>query len=283
MRRKQQGVTLLELMLALVIATAVFILGIRLFAEYSFRLHESQLEANVEQLFQAMTHYYQANCRRQLDANSNAQSTGSLDPAVIGNQATVPLNITTDLQQPGFLVNWRPLNPLVNDAASGQGYSVQFNRAMTGGRDPAMSVYACTGTGDPPACISNTGGVLLDSTQAPPSGYLFNPYRPTRVVVWRQQVTVRLSSSLSAAEVTQIRNDLSAVSGGGNDLVWVRATTFVSPNATSDLWATNPYVKQFNRQYTNDGMAMMAGVPNETTDPATLRTWYNPENYLCGG
>ena len=79
MRRKQQGVTLLELMLALAIATAVFILGIRLYAEYSFRLSESQLEANIEQFFQAMSHYYQANCRRQLDNNSNPQSVGTLD------------------------------------------------------------------------------------------------------------------------------------------------------------------------------------------------------------
>ncbi|EKD53793.1 MAG: hypothetical protein ACD_60C00153G0013 [uncultured bacterium] len=111
----------------------------------------------------------------------------------------------------------------------------------------------------------------------------------SRVVLWRQQVAVKLSPVLTSAEWTQIRNDLralciSSASGGGvaqcnpappatGYLVWERPPTHVS--RSKGMQGFEPYVKQFNRQYTNDGMSILSGVPSGG--------WYNTQNYLCGG
>jgi hypothetical protein len=106
-------------------------------------------------------------------------------------------------------------------------------------------------------------------------------------------VSVKLAASLTPAQLNQIARDLSAdcistPAGGGiapckpvptasGYLVWTRMPSAYNSDYTSEYWTSLPYVKQFNMQYTNDGMAALSNVKNET------QNWYNPLYYLCGG
>lgn len=308
---KQSGATLIELILVFAIAASIAIFGINQYLLFRFQLHERQIASNVDQLFQAMAHYYQANCRQHLDAAGNAATgQGTLDPTVSdasGTKMFYPLSISADLFSTGFLVkSWQPLNLLVdNTATPDQGYFAQYNRTQTGGQDPMMSVYACSGIGNPPSCqVAGSsgvasGGLPLDPTQTASPNPNPNPALQSKVVVWRLQVAVKLLPTLTTTQWTQIKNDLNALcesslSGNqvsscdtsptaGGYIVFERAASFVSPNITSDLWLSGAYSKQFNQQYTNDGMAALSGVPRETTDPSGVtKPWYNTQNYLCG-
>ncbi len=147
-----------------------------------------------------------------------------------------------------------------------------------------MSVYACTGTTASPSCDVTSGAALTSGTA---------PSAQSRVITWVVQVAVKLSPSLTDRQWREMKSDLhadcvSSASGTGvaacstspamnGYLVWTRPPSTYNPNITSDYWPSIPYVKQFNRQYTNDPMATLSGVTNEA------QTWYNPYNYLCGG
>ncbi|MEO8400599.1 MAG: type II secretion system protein [Gammaproteobacteria bacterium] len=309
-RRKQNGATLIELILVFAIAASIVVFGINQYLTFRFQLSERQIASNVDQLFQGMAHYYQANCRQHLDAAGNAATgQGALDPTVSdasGTKLIYPLSISADLLAPEFLVkSWQPLNLLVDNGATDQGYFAQFNRTQSGGQDPVMSVFACSGIGNPPSCSTAgssgvaSGGLPLDPTQTAPPNPSPNPALQTKVVVWRLQVAVKLLPTLTTTQWTQIKNDLNALcesslSGSevfscdsspsaGGYIVFERAASFISPNITSPLWLSGAYTKEFNQQYTNDGMAALSGVPNETKDPSGVANpWYNTQNYLCG-
>lgn len=300
-RRKQAGVSLIELMLVLAIMVSIMVLGIRFYSQYRLQASKTVLAAKVDQLFQAMKFYYQANCRQALDNNAVAQSPGTLDPTVIGNNLTLALNITNNLVTPGFISDWQPLNVLVdNSAEPDQGYYVQFNRYQVANQDPTMNVVACTGNdrapnsaaGTPSRCegVAGTnvvGGAIL---QPPPGGQ-------SKVMVWLAQVAIKLASteekdwqqamldlnakcisSLSDKKVAPCETNPSAE----GYLVWERPIFYYTPNVATGYDLFNNSVREFNMQYTNDGMATLSGVQTETgTPPAS--SWYNPLNYLCGG
>ncbi len=288
--QNQHGITLLEMILVLAIAASLMTLGVRVYNQFQFQANEQKIMGNVNQLFLALEGFYFANCRQALDVNSNPQSPGRLDPAVIdgsGIKENIILDVNTDIITPQFIpaANWQPNNPLLDNTPSNQGYNIQFNRVLVNNSDPSMSVYACTGA-TPPAYCDATNGAVLSATDNPPSAQ-------SHAVTWVVQVAVKLSDNLTSAQWVQIQNDLSATcissaSGSGvaacttspsagGYLVWTRTPSYFSQHISSDYWTATPYVKEFNMQYTNDGMATLSGVTNET------QNWYNPLNYLCGG
>ncbi len=290
LQNDMRGVTLLETMLAIAVAVSIFVFGIRLYYQFSFQSKEQQIARNVSQLFQAMSSYYYANCREARNEQSQPQSSGALDP-VNSDKSEIPeyieLSVQKDLITPGFLsaAAWHPENSLLdNYSPEDQRYEVQFNRILAGNADPVMTVYTCAGKDKSPSCDVVSKSVL-DSSE--------RPSNQTRVITWVVQVAVKLDASLSMEERTQIKNDLNAdcISTGwatsvaacrtnpqaGSYLVWTRMPSAYSPGVTSNNWASLPYVKQFNMQYTNDGMAALSGVKDETEN------WYDPLNYLCGG
>lgn len=286
----QKGITLLEIMLVLAIAASIMTLGVRVYYQFQFQTNEQKIMSTVNQLFLGLEGFYYANCRRALSANNTPQSPGRLDPAVIDTPTTtgnVILDVNTDLITPQFIpaASWQPNNPLLDNTLSNQGYFIQFNRVLAGNSDPPMSVSACTGSSPPPSC-DVTSGAVLSSTSSRPSAQSY-------AVTWVVQVAVKLSDSLTTDQWVQIRNDLSATcissaSGSGvvpcpaatsaeGYLVWTRTPSYFNQHITSDYWTATPYVKEFNMQYTNDGMATLSGVTNEA------QNWYNPSYYLCGG
>lgn len=291
LQKRQYGVTLLETMLALAIAISLVVFGLRVYYQFSMQAQEQKIGANVNQLFQALKGFYDANCRQSLDSNSTAQSSGKLDPASSGSSIpqTFPLSIVTDLQTPGFLTGWQPLNYLVDNTQTEKGYYAQFNRITTAqSNDPVMSIYACSGSSKPPSCDVTNGNVLQSTS---------SPSLQSHVVTWVAQVAVKLSNSLTPQQWIQIKNDLNAdciSTTTSSDkctsnptttgyLIWKRAPSAYNENISSVYWTATPYVKQFNMQYTNDGMATLSGVKDETRDSTALKNWYNPLNYLCGG
>lgn len=294
----QLGVSLLEMMLVLTIGITFVTMGIRFYNQFQFQTNEQKIAANVSQLFLALEGFYYANCRQALDINSNPQSSGSLDPAVTDTpspRSNVILSVTGNLVGTGLFIspsNWQPNNPLLdNKPLPDQGYYVQFNRVLVSGNDPAMSVYACTGSTASPSCDVTSGAILASSNL---------PSAQSHAVMWVAQVAVKLSPTLTSTQWTQIQNDLSAAcvstaAGGGvaactptpaagGYLVWSRTpSSSFNQNVPSDYWTTIPYVKEFNMQYTNDSMATLNGVQNETQNSTTLKKWYDPLYYLCGG
>ncbi len=288
---KTRGITLLETMLVLAIASTMLVMGIKVYSQFQFQANEQKVLANVSRLLLGLEGFYDANCRQALDSDSTPLSEGQLDP-IVTDASTVVLDINADLLTPGFVssTEWRPNNPLVDNTGPSKGYYVQYNRVQSGGQDPVMSVYACTGPKD------SSGGSACDTTSGT---VLATNFQQSRVVIWVAQVAVKLSSSLTSAQWTQIKNDLSAncistLSGesvaaciptptANGYLVWTKMPSGYHPDITSDNWTAMPYVKQFNMQYTNDGMATLSGVKNETQDSTGIKTWYNPLNYLCGG
>jgi len=286
LQTRQSGMTLLESMLVLVLSISLIIFAARLYGQFQFQANSKKLAATINQLFQASAGYYFANCRMTLDSDSNPQSTGALDPLVsdVSNFLVIPIQTTLVAQ--GFITSWQPDNPLVDNSPTNKGYIVQVNRVLTDkGIDPVMNVYACTGSTPSPSCDVTSRAALESSDTKLVS--------QSRVVTLAIQVAVKLSPLLTQAEQTQLKNNLNADclssdSGSGvapcktrpakgNYLVWTRMPSSYNPNITSDYWISTPYVKQFNMQYTNDGMAALSGIGNETQD------WYNSLNYLCGG
>lgn len=293
-QRNSSGVTMLELVLVLVIAASIFAYGLRVYQQFQFQANEQKILANVDQLFQALEGYYYFNCRQAIDQSSQAQTPGKLDPINAPN-TTVVLAINNDLI-PAFIpaAQFRPNNPLLDNTPNDSGYFVQFNRVLTsGGMNPVMSVSACVGDAAPPSC-NQTNGQKLESDPDSPTGQ-------SVVAIWKAQVAVKISTSFTLEQWTRLKNDLNAdcistKSGSGiapctpstpvptpptGYLVWTRMPAAYNPNISSVYWASNPYVTQFNRQYTNDPMATLSGVVNETTSGPDK--WYNPLNFLCGG
>jgi len=289
----QNGVSLLEVMLVLAIAASIILMGMRLIGQFRYQASEQKLAATINQLFQGMNGFYYANCRQVLDQNSVAQSSGNLDPLVAdasGFKSIYPLSISNLIPRIASANDWSPYNALVDNTVGEKGYFMQFNRVIESLNDPVMSVSACTGSDAPPSC-NRTDGKVLSSSNVPSS--------QSHVATWVAQVAVKLSPTLTSTQWTQIKNDLGAtcVSNkvgssiatcdssptAAGYLVWTRTPAAFNPNISSEYWASMPYVTGFNRQYTNDGMANLSGVKNETLNSTTGKSWYNSLNYLCGG
>lgn len=283
MRSKQIGLTLIEVMLAFAILVGITLVGIKWITSLQYQVHEQNLLGNVNQLFDAARLYYYANCRQQHSSTGLPLSGGALDPTVSdasGRLKIKTLVISSDLNTPGYITSgWQPNNPLVDSAAGNdKGYFVQFNRWPQNTSDQPMTVFACTGTGNPPSC-STTGGVTLNNVST-----------TTAVVHWLVQVAVKMPDGTSAAQMTQYKNDLgatciaSSVTLCENDpttgvyLIWEQAVNQLNSNTSSNLWPSTSYLQAFTTQYTNDPLAAQAGTSNEVS-----ATWYNPLNYLCGG
>lgn len=274
-RVKNAGMTLIEILLVLVIASFLLVLGLR---QYQFSQAETdayQLKIKIDQLFQAMAHMYQSSCQIKYNQSTGAAipGTGALDPK---NNPSDPAGYSiATLQSLGYLLNWQPLNNIVDNTAPGQGYAIQFNRA---GSDSMRYVNTCW-SWDNPQC------------QTPQAMNTLNPaINANNVIIWRIQIAVAIKN---ANQVNEYKNMLGAdcVSSltnnnpptvapcrtgppAGNYLVWERLPSFASPiESNSELWISMPYVKEFNQQYTHDVMY-------ELSNPS----WgTNPQNYLCGG
>ncbi len=265
-RKSVHGVTLLEIMLVLVIASGIMVLALKQYNGMRAYGNANQVKANVDILFQAAAFYYHGNCQRQINPTTGLQANaaGTLDPDYVDPTTTLPappsnpypVPITT-LQTAGYLTELLPPNPMVNNA-SANAYIIQFNQE-TPVQDRTM--------------ITPTGPVLLG-----------------KIINWRIQISVELVNPLTASVYKNLLNadclsrrvgnivtpcaSVGAVPVGGIIYaVWERQPSFAVPTSQSDLWQTNMVNKEFNQLYTTKPVSYLGSLPASS---------YSQQNYLCG-
>ena len=175
MRRQHAGFNLVEILLVLVISAGVFFLGMQLYLSMRKDADARQVQANVDAIFQAMSNYYRVNCYGQTKADLSVIP-GTLNPAYVPSPPTLrPINITTELIQPGFLAaNALVQTPIVNAIGapgSTKGYVAQFNKKTSTRR----VCTAGTGAANSPTC---TQSVVVGT-----------------VIEWQAQVAVQLDTT----------------------------------------------------------------------------------------
>lgn len=258
-RAKQIGVTLLEVMLVLAIGASLLVFAISQYKQFKDQQDVRQLQLNLDKLFSALSHYYQAYCGKDLLLDPTRSSPVSSPYAVSA------ASLVTD----GFLPeNWNAIAvPFVDS------YVLQLNLKTA----TKQNVYACWNFGSlscnlPSATATTTPPVLPGSAS---------------VYIWTIQVGVVLNSDADPTAYKNLlgANCLSTSSGSivtpcttsstGTVLVFERI-----PSATissSNLWMLMPQLKQFNMQYTHDQMYELSNGTNAITGTA------GAQPYLCGG
>lgn len=282
------------MMLALLIAMAATALGINAYKRYQADNNVRQLNATVDQLFQGLSMYYQANCRdTNIDSTGNIIShTGSMDPRDTNNSPTIanpfPMSIkqgSSSLVNAGFIatVAWPPINnPLVDVAYGENGFSIQFD-GMTStptsvsGRMPVATFNNWVGPSTPIQV-----GYSQDLTPAQ-SGV-------GTIYVWQAHVVVKLVDSLLSISpdiYTSYAGRLgascssntptlpcSSATTTGPYIIWERLPSMASNNTRSSLFVSMPNVRSFTNLYYTDDVYSASNPVN----------WGNANNnYLCGG
>lgn len=246
MKKKQAGMTLVEIMLVIVIASAIVYMSINQYLSYRHYGDVAQVQANVNTLFQSMSAFYKANC----SGTEGELSPQKLDP--IRDYPQVLLNIATQLRAEGYLTETLSLNPMVSvvvPPGGEKGYYTQFNLVI-----PLPERTICV-TG-----VNSAGFPVYSSTCA-------NPTVIGTVVTWKAQVAVHLNSS-NVVQLRNYRNLLGAdclsrytgsgivpcsISGNAGDYaVWERLPSHSNTGALSNYWGTTPVVSQFTQMYTTE-------------------------------
>lgn len=248
----------------LAVATAIVVFGIKQYYVYRIDTDAATVQNNVQQLFQALASYYQANCSCQYELTTPGQiCTATLDP----RNSTPPasnfhIDITNDLNNPGynFLQHWPfPTNSIVDNTAGvgTNGYVVQLNQYTA-----TRNVYT---SGSP----------------------LANPLSVGTIVLWQEQVAVKLKNptlanyykSLLLGDCTSNANGniVTPCSAGssGPYVVWERLPSLSATYSPSPFWVSMPAVSQFNQMYSTVNYLSNTQI---TGNGSATQNQY----YLCG-
>jgi type II secretory pathway pseudopilin PulG len=127
-----KGITLPEVLLVLALAGAIMVFGIRQYASFRSDADVQQLQANIDQLFQAMNAFYTANCGGTL--TSGAPQGGLLFIHAINNIKTspvppYPLDLQRDIIANGYMTTPLPFSSLIDSSTPGLNYVLQFNES----------------------------------------------------------------------------------------------------------------------------------------------------------
>jgi len=269
MIKKLKGITLLEAMLALAIATAIILLGLKNYFQYKRDRDAFALKYNVDMLFQAMRNYYYANCAER---SPQAPILAPPSPPALAPSSSPSNPFLINMASLGSYLDasWNPANSLIDSSFGSSGYALQFNNQVISGARTENFCYYFQSMGAQPSC--------------------YNGVNPTsQIYLWVAQIVVQVSdtemtlafkgladadcalATYTAASIV----DCSAqgvTSGSPAYLVWQRLPSFASPDMSSGLWGGTPTVKQFNLQYTNDSLGELVSA-----------TYAGSQYYLCGG
>ena len=235
------GVTLLEVLLVLVIISAIIVTSLMFYNSLENDKDILQLRATVDMLSEAAAQFYQANCVYG----------GLLNPNnVSGN--IVPVDVTKSLIQPGFLNAFPNPNPLVNTSQQNVAYIVQFNQFTSPRMQPVCA--------NPPQCTAtslvNIGTIVLWRIQVSVLANDINMLNANRGILGAD-----CTSSLAAGQ--QGGNTVAPCSAGkaGPYLVFERLPSYpaVSAQALSPFWLSNPLLRQFTQMYNTLPMTFLTG------------------------
>lgn len=278
MKSRQRGLTLLEAILAITIAGAIIVMGLRQYQSLQRENYLRQINANVDAIFQAAAYYYYANCKG-----------GTLD--ILNNPPTTRvININSDLITPRYLLMTIPSNPLISGTGVA-GYLVQFNQA-TSARNVCTSTGCATSTqiGTNVIWRIQVSALLRDSTMSSSYQRITNADCVTSIMAGGSVASCANAASFASAcqflltptgipIIDFIFSWFASLIGCNNNinnynnyLTWERLPSMASPNSTADTWVTMPIVKQFKQMY--------------ETNPITnlTNTSHNPEYqyFQCG-
>jgi hypothetical protein len=278
-QRSQQGLTLLEIMLALVIATAVIITSMKQIQVYMLNNDIDVVKSNVDNLFAAAAQYYRANCAT-LNTSIAMPITGSIPS--LDTPATGFTSGQGFLQVPlCFLAGecswYGSPNTLVNTSDPSGGYAVQFNISTSG--------------------VPNTACGAKNCSSAWPGPVVNHSLPSMRITLLAIQVSVLLKSTKTASYVKGVLGadclSTESVAGahpiiapcvattpvGAMWLVFTRLPSYASPQTAAASWAMMPMLKEFNLQYTHDQMYELS---NGVTEEAAGNTTGTTTTYTCG-
>jgi len=245
-KKRHTGLTLLETMLVLAIASLLILLGLRQYQTYLLDAQIQQVKANVDTIMQGMLFFYRAQCYGTVNTSTGILAPGKLNPQSFLNfnvPSIFPINIPSDLVTPGYLTTVVPLNPIVDSSQPGtyEGYVAQFNLEQS-------TKYVCTS--------AQTNAVAFgpnDPTCATKIGTIIN---------WNIQVAVALKDTAQAQTYLSLLqgNCLSSINGvtvtpcsggtgSGSYVVFERSPSMVSSHITSDFQLHNPIGQQSNQLY----------------------------------
>lgn len=251
MKRQQQGVTLVEILLVLLVGVSMIIFSLRQYQAWQRDANVRLLVSNVNQTLAAMSNFYYANCSPVRPDPSSTLSTATLPAGRLAPTVTSPvlINMAADLVTPGYMPTVKN-NPLVLNTSS---YILQFNK------------YTSTRN------IATNSGVTQIGT----------------IVRWMPQVSVLIRDVANAATYQKLLNAdcLSSLNGTtvfpcsanqtGNYIVWERPPSYFTQKlgSESNSWGSLPTVQQFNQMYTT------LPITNLTGNSHTPEFQY----FYCGG
>lgn len=271
-----KGLTLLEVMLVLAIASVILILGMSQYQSLQIDQNIKQANYNVDYLFQGLRNYYYANCRGQYNPSSSSYaqytnySNGTLNPSQ-SPPSPFPVSITssTGLLGLGFISKWPQISSSIIDSTNSNAYVVQFNliqqssKTTSGCWNIVPGGLACT-------TITSETPVRLWTAQVAAK---ILPAKVSNALAYKAMLLADCVSSLSGSTVTPCAT--STGGGGSNNtyLVWTRLPFNASSSKNASLLAPSMAVlKEFTAQYTNDPMYESGSTANAAA-----------QYYLCGG
>jgi type II secretory pathway pseudopilin PulG len=240
----QQGLTIIEILLVLVIASTLILMGLRQYQSYRFDADVAQLKYNVDTLFQSMLSYFRANCSGE----------GTLSPfkkPPVDMTSPYPIDIQNNLITPGFLDAKALLfNSLAEEKVPGDAvsaYNVQFRPQRV------VRKSIC-----PPG-----------ETTCAPSGYalLWNP--EIRVYLNDPDKVDLISKILNAPCVDADWNEVPC-SASSKTILFTHQVSFSNAKQTaSSYWIMNPILDEFRDA--------------NTTYNTVLPGLGEDQYYYCGG
>lgn len=256
--RKQQGVTLIEVILVLMISTAILYLSIQQYLSYRQDADIARVRYNVDMLFNALTNYFRANCKNSSSPFYNYY---------FGRSFAVDMATLTNN---GYLTTPIPDNPLVDNTAAGGGYVMQFNQyQLSTGTNPPLpsrTIFMSSASGAGAGRTVDVGYILV--WQAQVAVKLINP---SLAESYKGAMGANCISSGSTGWGGYIVMPCDLAKGATDYLVWSRSPSYSSSTANSPYWLSLPLVKEFSQMYSTDPILIL-----------TDQTQTGSQFYRCG-
>lgn len=265
-KKGQQGITLLEVILVLVVGAGILYLSVSQYQNFRRQTDLQQVQNTVDTLFAALYKYFQAHC-----ADQSGGVGGSLGRFSVAQ--TLGINVNTLINEGFISASDIRLNPFVlTGGVAPYGYVVQFNQKQ----QSAPSGYSFALPLRQQTLQPSVGGGQK------PVGYM---------VVWQAQVAAQLNTANATADGLMLSLHADCLSSsstswgqnivlscdnaaGNNFAVWQRSPSFGTESGASGMWGKRANTILFLQQYTTNPILNL-------TDPSQIGQ-VNNQYYVCG-
>jgi len=267
-RDREQGITLLEILLVLAIASMLLIMGIRQYLSFRTESEARRIVYNVDSIFLGMSYYYKAECYgRRTGSNFKP---GKLNPDNSNYQENIPIDVQNDLIGDNYIRQALTFVPLV-DASGGlgtNGYVAQFNMDDSKKRKICVEGKNATGPDSSQGCDqAETIGTIVSA-------------KAQVAVKMKDEKTARtylyfLGGDCLSNASGSIVEPCSAYPGTGTYIVWERLPSYASPEVQTSYSSGNVVVNQFTQEYTTYPVTYLLSTKGEMPSG-------DKQYFLCG-